>query len=663
MGALALDKSVDEVVTWGEPVNSLKVELLHDFAGTDYIVTRGPGGAEVRFGSERITGQKEVTKFYESLFNADRATAKKLMIADQNDIRGALKSGEATKMIEALADIDLVDRLIALLQQEVPNGNSKYVADRLTLITQELEATPQPVLDTAELDAAGASLAAELQGLHDTEATLRERCSQALKALEVVNGRQQRAASLQAVRTQLLQQQQEFENKAGVPVPPKNLQTEEQIHDLWQRASAAAQHRQWAETQQKLQKLSAEFDEESVWEGPAKSLQQAILEAQQTMHRLGQERERVQSERFAALAQVIQETTCGLCGKDLQDVPEVVLRNAQAHERVAAADAALAALQQQHDEAHQARVELQEVQRRGERLDALLAAAGPTLVQRLDTHVPAQWAWIGPQPQLEDGVALEQQAQAAQQLLNAYKLAIARAEEAGESLEKVRSNLQSVQAELNALAAHAAEDAAAIALHKELSDSYSKLGPQILEKQHQIQMNAKQLQHLKETYQWALDARQKLIEQKAKCDKDLAEIAFGDELIRALRAARPVISDQLWKLVLTTVSYHFSDMRGVTSVVTRKDSVFQIDGKDFDNFSGSTQDVLGLAIRAALTRTFLPNMDLMMLDEPAAGCDTERELALLGTISSCGFRQTVLVTHSELADAVADQVIPLGGAA
>ena len=91
----------------------------------------------------------------------------------------------------------------------------------------------------------------------------------------------------------------------------------------------------------------------------------------------------------------------------------------------------------------------------------------------------------------------------------------------------------------------------------------------------------------------------------------------------------------------------------------KDDTGFRVDGKPVTGLSGSTLDALGLAIRIALTKTFLPNNDFMILDEPGAACDDNREASMLGTISTAGFAQVLLVTHSVLADTFADNVIQL----
>jgi ABC-type transport system involved in cytochrome bd biosynthesis fused ATPase/permease subunit len=73
--------------------------------------------------------------------------------------------------------------------------------------------------------------------------------------------------------------------------------------------------------------------------------------------------------------------------------------------------------------------------------------------------------------------------------------------------------------------------------------------------------------------------------------------------------------------------------------------------------SGSAEDMLGLALRVTLTKTFLPGIDMLQLDEPAAACSDAREARLLGLLAKLGFGQTILITHSDQADAFADRII------
>ena len=128
-------------------------------------------------------------------------------------------------------------------------------------------------------------------------------------------------------------------------------------------------------------------------------------------------------------------------------------------------------------------------------------------------------------------------------------------------------------------------------------------------------------------------------------------------LIKKVRAARPVITNKLWNIVLAGVSKHFSEVRGQESRITRADGMFKCNGFPVSGLSGSAEDMLGLAMRITLTRTFIPGVDMLQLDEPGSACSDSREARMLGLLAKIGFGQTILVTHSDQADAFADRII------
>jgi ABC-type transport system involved in cytochrome bd biosynthesis fused ATPase/permease subunit len=55
----------------------------------------------------------------------------------------------------------------------------------------------------------------------------------------------------------------------------------------------------------------------------------------------------------------------------------------------------------------------------------------------------------------------------------------------------------------------------------------------------------------------------------------------------------------------------------------------------------------------------LPSLGFLILDEPAAAMDAERESVLLGTLVSLGLEQVLMVSHSDAAKAVAGDVVQL----
>lgn len=150
-----------------------------------------------------------------------------------------------------------------------------------------------------------------------------------------------------------------------------------------------------------------------------------------------------------------------------------------------------------------------------------------------------------------------------------------------------------------------------------------------------------------------------LSKQIAHAKAEIEEIGFNNELLKAVRAARPVVAEAVWNMVLSAVSLYFSELRQEECIVQRAGKVFTVNGKGIGGLSGSTKDILGLAIRLSLTKTFLPNASFLLLDEISAACDPERTAVMLGFLQSTGIPQTILVTHEVESEAVADNLIQL----
>ena len=168
--------------------------------------------------------------------------------------------------------------------------------------------------------------------------------------------------------------------------------------------------------------------------------------------------------------------------------------------------------------------------------------------------------------------------------------------------------------------------------------------PEVAELQEVKRVNTTNLEHY----------RQRLEDLKAEA-KDME---VNKDMLKFLRQVKPQIADQVWNEICLQVSSFFSQMRGHESVVTR-DGGFLVDGNSVPSLSGSTLDVLGLAIRVALTKTFLPTTTMLLLDEPFAACDEERQARALAFLTQCGFEQVVIITHEESTQAVADHLITL----
>ena len=157
----------------------------------------------------------------------------------------------------------------------------------------------------------------------------------------------------------------------------------------------------------------------------------------------------------------------------------------------------------------------------------------------------------------------------------------------------------------------------------------------------------------------SISNRQARLDELAKSEALIEEMEFHNELIKDLSAARSEIRRRLWKIVSAAISHYFTRIRGEATIVEQGEDGFTENGRPVKGLSGSAKDTLGLAVRAALSRVFIPGAPLMIVDEPFAACDSVREVAGIGVLAGLGFDQTILVTHSDLADSVADKIVHL----
>lgn len=639
-GARALPMSLAETVTYDKPESTLRVLLRFSFNGSEFEIERHKGGAELRGDGVTASGQAEVTAFVDRLFNCNAAVANSLMFANQGALRGALEggSGAAVSLIEKLADVDALDRLVAKAQENLPSGNTKLLEHRIS----ELQAITKPEADFTNLELAVVASEGEAyamsQVLKAQEAMLAGLDTQAAQEA-VAHATQARRAleSLQAAQVRLLPAA-DYE----APVSPD-------IESLRAEAAAAAeavllrkQHKQFLAFTQYPKPL---WDSEAQMKQHQQELESAVTIHTATLRRL------TQAQTQAEMS-IIKEDLCGFCGKSFADVPEVIAKNAQCAEVAAkvraetlAVEIALGCTRQNL----QALREAVEFQTKAERaMVGLPVEACPGF--------PTVYLWKGgdvtaPDAQPDYPTLIRQ----AENLIETVRTKTAQAQAAQEQLK----NLDLPGAELALKAAEAkvgpANDTIAQATDLKFKisatrDELRRLEAVMNKDAHALAMAKLELDAAERTY---AAAQQNLQQARA----DLSTYLLNNRVIKKIRDARPLVAKQLWGTVLGTVSHYFSQVRGTPSIVTREGSGFLVDGKAVEGLSGSTLDALGLAIRIALTRTFLSNVSWLILDEPGAACDDAREAAMLGVVSSCGFPQVIMVSHSDVGDTYAANVI------
>ena len=631
-GVSALKTSLEETVRYDQPVSSLKVELGLTIDGVDYTITRGKSGAEIRYGDQSVTGQTETKLFMERLLGVTAQMSAKLLFANQTDIRGVLEDGPtaAAALIETLADLGQIETLVGKIQDQLPCGTTTTLSGQITDCMSDLsQPEPLPPSDASKV-AANAVLEAVSLKFNQAKSNLESLKAQAEEGRRELANKARIEAANAATRSRALALQEVKQPET----PSVGESALDELRALQADAVGAA----------KAYKSSKKiFETCDVFTGNREEFfshqKKKTVDLKSVRDQLSSIR--VQAASIRALH--VNETTCGFCKKDLSSVPEVIRNNKVAAEKLASIlvdeEGALATIQQL-EVTLQTLTVMEELDRRNQRLaDEYWEAS---------ERMPATYSWIGgeiaePSEDLGPKIAAVEKAwreyrtgaaryQAAQdELITLVEVPVPHSDiwQVAIDAEKIGTALVSeIQAELyEAKVAYATADGEYI----------------------------RAVQSFEAFKAFRAKDEVRLVELKAK----LAETVANNELVKKLRAARPVIANKLWVAVLGTVGHYFSQIRGVRSIISKEETGFKCDGRSVAGLSGSTKDSLGLALRLALVKTFVPNASFIALDEPASGCDANRELAMLGVVAGAGFDQTLLVTHSDLADSFAAKVIQL----
>ena len=653
-GSKVLRDGLDNTVTWGQPTNSLKVTVEYG----DYVITRSKKGAEVlSMGQVFVTGQSEVTSFCEKLIGADGATAANLMFSNQMGLRGVLTNGpKATaQLIEDLGEFDLFDRIIDAAQHKLPLGAATVQADRLQRLVAEIEALAVPAApDAAAHEANVQALSNSLAAAKESETTLTEKLAGAREALRSMRDTRERKlrldqalAKVEGRQNDLGAERTSVEEQASLE-PRATADLEEglrQFQDL------AARRRAWAQFQKLPQ--PARHSREAM-NAEISRFQADIKHADETMRQ-------AQTNIKVAQAKLINSSTCGYCGQDVSQFPEVAKLNAEL-------EAAILSEGQRRFEARESK----EAAERGlENVQALFRVEDEILrgvrgieqyLERDESVLPALFAWKGlPPPPPEEAEP-------------DYAAMLAEAKRYNDAILQARTKLEMLNRQI-----HDLEDDRLKLVHelrglspvsdgtlaqaeaglKEGEETLAEARGAIMDLQRSIDRSRADFQFAVAMHTAALEKRAQLEKQIESTKQEISALEFNNALVKKIRAARPVIGNKLWSMVLAGVSTVFSQMRGENSIVAKEKDGFTVNGRSVDSLSGSTLDLLGKAIRVSLVKTFIPQCSLLIMDEPFASMDESRTQKALAATVSYGFSQIVLVTHECTSETLANNIIEL----
>lgn len=639
-GTRALPDSFEETVTWGKKPSELRVRLEFTVAGILYKIVRSKSGAELTSGTLVVSGQAEVTAHVERLTGANMAVGMATLLAAQGGLQASL-DGSAVALIEKLSNMSLIDALVSRVQEKLPSGNTKLLEVQLAGLSELVE----PAADFSEFVAEKQRLSKSLEdsrvALATAESKLAEAKPGALAAQKRIDDEAHRQKLVRLADVRL---QQAMRN---VQWPVE----EEQEYTAAQLESLQALQKQSALTLSKWRLYSTlPLDHKVGTVAEFKAKLDYVNEALGTL----QKRDRqLYGELQTVKAATITDKSCSLCGRMLDDVPEVVSINAKVAVKVAELTVLIEETQKAVAEKTAEAAELRKLLADDKSLRQTCAALeGYVTLSELTTPPIVNWNKEILVPAEIDNTDYTAALKKLQAYVSWYSSACAVANAAELQVAAVREELADMKEPLSDDG-----DVKLVADFNQLSAAVDAETVKVFTQQ----LEKLELQHISaiRLHQEQMKSYKEKVEMKTSLTALLSEYNSNNALIKKLREARPIVARELWNLVLQGVSHTFSQIRGVPSVVTRSDTKFLIDGKSASVYSGSTKDALGLAIRIMLQKTFLPNISFILLDEVAAGADEVREVALLATLASAGFPQSLLVTHSELADTFASNLITL----
>jgi DNA repair exonuclease SbcCD ATPase subunit len=662
-GSRALRNPIENVVTWDCPVSSLKVEMQLRIGTTTYDYSRSKGGAQVMVnGKVFCTGQKEVTSLSENLLGADADTASKLLVASQGSIRGALEQGPAalSKLIEDLAGFSTFDDILSAAQEKLTLGSPNLLEDRLKGARSTLDAVMADLPEVPDEAAHKQVLAALQANIDVVEASI-----PALeKAVDEAGQAWDTASALYGKRVEL--------ERAARNAAERYAAADKQVRDLpapWvvdlsQIETLRAKIAEGEDHAKRLDayKVYAGLGQYPTFAGDASQFEDAVRISTAKRDAILQEINTVKYAIQTLKRDRFDSDTCSKCGQALPNKDQIRAKNAEIDAKVMFHESDIRRQQEALAQVETRLAELTKIRAGASKLYADYKKL--TGYVQFDTDVyPNLAVWKGDIPtevNANDPVQLRRQIAAIEVDARAANGAAAKIELANDQLRVACAASVAAQ---SALDGYVGPDADTILQLKEAKEAALTAcnvakGEVILAKREMARLEELFVPKvaLWDMAQSRIKYAQATIDH---CESDLKALAFNTELVKRLRAIRPIVANKLWTTVLASVSVMFSQMRKEESWITKEKDGFKINGRSVESFSGSCLDLLGLAIRSALLRTFLPNCSLLILDEPCASMSEDRTEALLGFLKSVDFKQTLLVTHESISESFCDNLIQL----
>lgn len=662
-GSAALNLPMEEIVTWGEDLKTMQVSLNLTVGDKTYVFSRGKSGAEVvTENGVLVTGQKEVASFAATLLGADSNASSKLMFASQNALRGALEQGPKvlSQMIEDLAGFDAFDTILAAAQDKLTLGNPGVLEERLKGYLSSLEgaaadlpAKPDEEAFQASITALG-NQAAEAQGRISELTAARDlaktkwmdKSSAFLRAKAAAD----KVATAKSRWDETVKQVEDLRPAARVEIDDQRENLKATIADCEQYDKRETAYR-----------FFMAQPEGERYAGTSTEFQAAVDAANLAVRDATVKIADLKVKITAAQGRRINHDKCDKCGQDVTHLSTVIETNAAVDAELESLKPQLATLEAKLVELTAESQRLAAYRHFADKLQGYIAKLG-SFCDIDESTFPVGYRWRGevPSDAAPDTQFYRRQLINLETQLRERDQAVAKLELAEAQMIKAQSDYVDAKDALAQLEQADAEDVLAldelkVVAENALTQALGAVACADLEIANLTRQHEAAVQLWKVSSARVVDFTNAV----AKTRQEITDMGFNNALVKKIRGIRPEIANALWNKVLASVSVMFSQMRGEESWITKESNGFKVNGRSVEGLSGSTLDILGLAIRCALIRTFLPECGLLVLDEPCHGADNQRTEAMLGFIASSGFKQVLLVTHEGISEAFCENLILL----
>lgn len=668
-GAKSLRGRFDDVVTWGKPSNTLKVEAHLLIQGVNFKFVRSKGGAELYKGEDAvpfITGQTEVSDFATQLIGADAVTARKLMFANQGNMRGALEVGpKATaEMVEELSDFSFFEDLLEAMSQKLALGSNVIAKSRLEAaqdnLAELLSSQGEGDDDLKKAENRIKDAEENLKTVRSRLETLQTNFDKAKIELEISEERQKHYDSV-VTAVEEAKEAYDLQLKAVEKEKAKIVEVDtSNLASLRERIQQADSLKTIYQAYEKFSEFADSIADKTQWIhlGSMEELERKIEEEQEKVNKTESNLNEVEALIKSTKQRIITDTTCNHCGQPIKNVDEVLANNKVFEAQVAEHLKTKTTLEEQLNELKLDLKRSQNIKKSNQPVESYLRTES-SYVEVDYEQVPYKVTWKGAIPTKGENVDdLKQQVSVIEGKLKLVEIAKTRFEVLSDAIEPLKHNLETAKNTLNNTPRFEYGKSPKKAF-QEAEDKLLSMKMEEASLEHAITTNKETISTIKASQAHFNERKIELQQQIESFEKEVQDLAFNNALLKKVREARPMVANQLWNLVLSSVSTMFTKVRGVKSTVTKAKEGFLVNGESVDGLSGSTLDLLGLSIRCSLIKLFIPNCPFLILDEPAAAMDIERTASMMGFISSLDFPQTIVITHEDLSETLASNLVEI----